>query len=469
MYPPNFDPSLLRYQQIFGQQQPYGSDMPEQGGFLGFGYPEVDNQIPQQPVLPERLGQSAPLGGLPSVIDPSMIGSESIPETEESRVARRLQELYSPETTASDRLSQLLGQYPQREKPGVWRKIGASIVGMGGGIEAADRALNAPHNRAVEDWQRQVRPAEYAANQERYNNSNERMLANQVMTQERNDRKFDHTVEKDKKSLELRERRTQVYEWKTRNPNMIIKMDNEGNFVGINPQTGKPTYITDADGQPINGREMSWQDKQNILQENALERIGETAKAGLNRIGASGVVQEGLIQKRASVKAEEDDDPTELTPSARRTQQVLNAQEALMEHPEWEGKIEIDGSNVRITETDPALREKIKQAITGVKPSYGLTKSKINQAKQGEVGRSERTPIIPARPPQSSVGGNQKLGTSQPNINPRYSGPPIQNSEDRVNVRTPQGEVINIPREQLETAVLKYGYKPIYGSTKEVR
>lgn len=418
------DPTLLRFQQMFGnmqgQQPMIGNDLPSQGGFAG------------QPVmLPERLGATEPMGIQAQVIDPSMLGKDTIPQTPEMNIAQRLQQLYSPETAANDRLTALLNQYPQRENPGILAKIVGSLIGGARGPDAADRAMYGGYYRDVEDWENQVKPASHLAPQERYNNQNERQYANQVITQELNRDKFDHTIEKDKATAANRERRTKVYEFKARNPNQTIKLDKAGNFVAINPQTLQTTAIRDADGNPISGREMSWEEKQEILQENALERIDEMGKVGLNRIGAQGAVQGELIDKREEVK------DSSLTPEQERSARLSRAEALVNEHPELSGWIENDGKSVKIRETytpgmfgiavgrkaeNPATRKAIVDHIINGKPLVLPKETK---------GKDTNQTINP---------NNTKL------------------SEGKIKVISPDGIPGMIPMSRLD-AYLKGGYK----------
>lgn len=353
------DPTLLRFQQMFGAMQ---------------------GTAPQQSVMPERLGTTEPMGIQAQVIDPSQIGSESIPQSPEQNIAQRLQQLYSPETTANDRLSQLLSQYPQRENPGVLAKIVGSLIGGARGPDAADRAMYGGYYRDVQDWENQVKPASHLANQERYNNQNERQFANQVVTQELNERKFGHKQETDEANIKIREKRASAYDFKQRNPNLTIKIDAQGNFIGINPQTGQKQYITGPDGKPVNSGDMSDYDKINLMQQNALERIDATADAGLTAIGARGVVQGQLIDKRDEIHDENVEEGTDkpLSPSAERTAKLARAEDFTSKHPELADWIVLDGNKVTVREgssggwfgkaDSPALRKAIVDHVVDGKP-----------------------------------------------------------------------------------------------------
>lgn len=422
MYPPIINPALLRYQQIFNQ--PVGNDLPEQGGFFGM------NPMPvAQGPLPQRLGQSEPLGGLPQVIDPSQIGSEMIPETEESYIAKRLSELYQPQTSASTRLNELLNQYPQREKPGFLQKLVASLSGFGGGPQAADKVLYGGYDRQVQDWQNRVKPISELADQERYLNQNQRILANQMIGRELDVRKQTHKEKVDERNIAIREKRAAAYEFKARNPNMQIKQDSEGNFIGINPQTGQMAYVTDSQGNRVNGRELSWEDKQNILQENALERINRSAEVGLGRIQASGE------QARETKAAPNYDDlnPDKIvkpqSPSEQRTARTLAAEQLLDEHPDWEEYIQFDGNRVTINPDTPKnIKNQIESALAG---NRSRTKTVLEQIRKNRGSQElERE----TKPQSQSVVAPSGVKTSG-------SAPPIESRKIGQEHTFPNGNV----------------------------
>jgi len=103
--------------------------------------------------------------------------------------ASRWEELYTPETEAADRFNELMNQYPERNKPGVWRKIGASLMGIGGrgnSINQQERFLYAPYYRQLEDWKNQMDPASVAMTQERMRNVNERQATGNIVAAEIN-------------------------------------------------------------------------------------------------------------------------------------------------------------------------------------------------------------------------------------------------------------------------------------------
>lgn len=104
----------------------------------------------------------------------------------------RLKEEYRPETAASDRFNQLLGEFPEREEPSWQRKLVAGGMALGntrrkqpmGGIETAEQVMYAPFEREKADWKEKAQPFYNAANLERQQNIQERQLLGQGLTAE---------------------------------------------------------------------------------------------------------------------------------------------------------------------------------------------------------------------------------------------------------------------------------------------
>jgi len=108
----------------------------------------------------------------------------------------RMRQLYQPETRMSDKFFDTVNQMPERNKPGLGRKILGGLYAVGGGNP--DEVLYAPHKRAMEDWEASLKPITAASNIERQNNANERMMANQVLSQEMSDRRLQRQVGRDR-------------------------------------------------------------------------------------------------------------------------------------------------------------------------------------------------------------------------------------------------------------------------------
>src|SRR3990167_6075370 len=138
------------------------------------------NFLPQSPNTGTNPMGTPPIyggssGRMPSPTFPTMGTSpEQIYDSQPNdRELGRLGELYQPEDEMSNRFRELLDTIPERNKPGVLRKIASAIVGLGGGNQ--EQALYAPYNRKMEDWKAKLEPTQAGMIQERMSNANERL------------------------------------------------------------------------------------------------------------------------------------------------------------------------------------------------------------------------------------------------------------------------------------------------------
>jgi len=194
-----------------------GNDLPQNGGIMG-------NMPP--PINP--FGAANPMG------QPGMEAPDDY------SVSNRMKELYTPESEASDRLNALIGQYPEREKAGMLKKIATMIVG---GVTGSQNALNMfdrPHQSKVEDWKNKVGPTTRAAELERSNNVNERTLAYNTVAQELREQSQRHIEARDEAKAKVSQQRADVYQYKAEHPNMGFNLSGPTVMV-TDPATGKVT------------------------------------------------------------------------------------------------------------------------------------------------------------------------------------------------------------------------------------
>jgi hypothetical protein len=71
----------------------------------------------------------------------------------------------------------------------------------------------------------------------------------------------------------IRQQRADVYEYKAKNPNLIIKEDSSGNLIGIDPASGKSDSILDTDGNPVKSAIMTDAEKLKQVQDNKEKEI----------------------------------------------------------------------------------------------------------------------------------------------------------------------------------------------------
>lgn len=92
---------------------------------------------------------------------------------------------FQPEHTATDKFNSLIDSYPQENKPGLLRKIFGTVAGTLAGKQAEEETLHPGRDTEIKDWENKIKPAEQAANLERYSNVNERTMAHQTAETQR--------------------------------------------------------------------------------------------------------------------------------------------------------------------------------------------------------------------------------------------------------------------------------------------
>ena len=278
-------PNLLQYlrmRNIFAPQAPIGNDLPSQGGFAGQLPIQGDGSMAPMPTK----SQSGPWFQPDKPTAPTP-GMPDQPTADDYDPTAELAKLYHPDTSAEDRFNKIFDAYPNRENyhPSAMRRIGGALISFGSGmtpgrgldfynpnvqgVKAGMDYMDEPFNEARADWKDKIQPAEYGANLERQANSNERLYANQVVTQQQRDRKLAQDAKIAEAKQDNANARTEVYRFKAHHPG--VKFDYHGPTVTYaDPQTGKV-----FDTGVKTGR-LSDSDKIDLNQDNAIERIDET-------------------------------------------------------------------------------------------------------------------------------------------------------------------------------------------------
>lgn len=149
-----------------------------------------------------------PIMGNP--VDSSQLTPPPMPFDENAR----MKELFTPETTMNNRFRGLIDQMPQREKPGFWRGLGSVIVGAGSNdpqsaMINSERFAQMPYYRKLEDWEAQIKPVQQAADNERADNTQRRMFAQSLVSQEARNRQLDLQAARDERNALIQQEREQ--------------------------------------------------------------------------------------------------------------------------------------------------------------------------------------------------------------------------------------------------------------------
>lgn len=200
----------------------------------------------------------------------------------------RMKELYTPETTATDRYNSLITSQPEYERPSFLRTIGAALSAFGpGGHDTGMEVMDFYNNRNMDRWKTDVANTKGAADIERQNNQVERQFAQNTVANELRDRADKEKARNNEKTNAIRAQRAAIYEFKAKNPNMKIISPPGGNIIAVDPTNPqKVITLTDADGKPISSGSLSETDKINLQHEKALDKIDAQADANIEVEGA---------------------------------------------------------------------------------------------------------------------------------------------------------------------------------------
>lgn len=329
--------AALRMKNLFGQPGMIGNDLPSQGGITG--------TLPQ-PIFPTP--QIPPMGG-----GPNPFGQENIPspETGVYDIGKRMSEIYNPETRARDRMDEMLDSYPMRSNPSMLRKIAAGLVNWRQGPQAGQMVIDnaGGYREKLADWKNRIGPVEKAADNERQTNVNERTLAYQTVAAELRQQAQEAKEANDEKKLQIAQQRANVYEFKSKNPNMRLVFPKGGNIQAINPATGETTDT----GIPTGS--LSEMDRLNLQHENRTAEIDQRGDITSRQIGERGEVTSRHIAERGAESRETKATPSAKTgeggktelPTQTRVRQFTAARELFNTRPELKQFIKIGnpGSN----------------------------------------------------------------------------------------------------------------------------
>ncbi len=300
-------PNLLQYlrmRNIFAPQAPIGNDLPSQGGFAGNLPIQGDGSMAPMPTKSQSGPWFQP--DRPTAPGPMMPDQ---PTAEDYDPTAAMEKLYHPDTSAEDRFNRIFDAYPNRANyhPSAMRRIGGALMSFGSGmtpgrgldfynpnpqgVKAGMDYMDEPFNEARDDWKAQIQPAEYGANLERQSNANQRLYANQVVTQQQRDNKLEQDARIAEKKQDNANARTEVYRFKANHPG--LKFNYTGPTVTYaDPLTGKV-----MDTGVKTGR-LNDQDKIDLNQEYSMEKVHEQALNAQDLEGKRQTGREAIAETR---------------------------------------------------------------------------------------------------------------------------------------------------------------------------
>ncbi len=272
---------------------------------------------------PNQMQEQAPVDMAPQVT-PDMMPPPNIEMMPPQPGMMGMEEPNQPfyDQDAENRINDLLSTMPVRQDPTMLNRIGSAMTGIAHGPEAQKTFLNRKHDTAMQDWNAKFKPSMEAANLERYGNANKRLIASQEETARKNrkveedrDRRLTEQERQNKENESTRAIRAKAYDYRARNPNHILKEDESGHIIAVDPITNKTTYLLDDLGQKIKSSKMPEEDKVN-LQITGAERVARVRGA-----------------EARSTKATTSGDSNGDSPNQQKIAQYLRAREYFNQNP----------------------------------------------------------------------------------------------------------------------------------------
>jgi hypothetical protein len=442
----------LRMQNLFPTPQ-MGNDMPTQGGFTGGMQPSLIDRPANNPWNNVSLApQQSVSFPTPNTAPPA----PAQPAASDNMISR-MQQMYHPETAATDRFSKMLDTYPKRSEnePSVLRRIGGALMAVSGGLPAG-RGMNfykanpqaigqgvgfmdKPFEDKLTDWKNQISPIEQGANLERYHNVNERTMAYQAVSNQLKDEAQKHKEANDAVNAQIKQHRADIYEFKAMHPG--LKFDFHGPTVmAADPISGK---VNDT-GIPTGS--MSELDKMNLSQDFSMQRIGATGEEArktetvrqTGRENLEDIKQTGrtdIQNTKLNFKTGAGGKPE--TPTQTRVRQFNTARELYNTRPDLRPFIKLGNPGANDFTVIPPTE--------GFFGHRGPSADLYNEAKNKIYGDTAIAPVSAHSPngPAVQTGGN---GTSQNGPDLGKQPPQRGNSNESSNKRDYSKEKTKVPR-----------------------
>lgn len=344
---------------------------------------------------------------------------------------------FQPEHRAQDAMWKMMEQFPERNNPGMLRKIAAMGAGIGYGPEMAQYAMYAPYMRQMEDFQPKFKAYSDMANQERMSNNTLRQISADAARNQTADRRLDiadreqqRKEREGQQNIAIRKKRAATYDFKARNPNLKIETDKEGRLIGINQATGESQFITGADGQPVMSHELSAEDKANLQIQVARERGKITEGIQRRMEDYRQVNREKTINLRADKRAQAKTSDKAMSASQEAAAWKLAKDQYIADNPRNRHFWDERGQPTDSADDD----DEYTAAMDDIRRRFNVIKARAT--KQAPTV----TPVTPMRSsPTKTTTQSAPASTKQQMSN--GTPPPIQNRTKGMKHKFPNGNV----------------------------
>ncbi len=272
-----------------------------------------------------------------------------------------IQSMLNPRDEQFQNYADLIKSMPQRgdyPEPGFWTKVRANIAKMGAdnpmqAMQTRETIEHPAYYKALEDWNRQLEPTEKISQMESTRNVNLRTAGSQAIQRQQQQEKLDEQErrnlkleEQSQQKIEISKQRADAYtkskQWAMDHPNHVIKEDDQGRLIGIDPTTDEAQFITNEDGSPVKSINLTPEAKANLkvktekelIQERGAVSAKNTATRQATSLTNATTLEQTRQQNRIALDAVKKQLSKELSPSASRTERINKAIEIINARPE---------------------------------------------------------------------------------------------------------------------------------------
>lgn len=247
-----------------------------------------------------------------------------------------------------NRAGKVIGTAPK----GFWEQFGEQPFNIG----QTEAIMNTPYEKKVEDWKQRNAGLQKVA--ELQSKENPELDALHLAQARRLPQMENRLQTQGQSKIDISQQHQQLDEWKAKNPQGKVYAPKGGNVVIINPQTGEATdtgipsgTLSDERRIRLTGDIKSGQiTQQGDIKSGQIEqqgniRSGQIGQQHENRLGEISASGEQARETKGTLGAGTTKPLGSESATQTKTRLQLRANEAIQEHPEWQGFIKINPNN----------------------------------------------------------------------------------------------------------------------------
>jgi hypothetical protein len=365
---------------------------------------------------------------------------------------------------ASDRLLDLLNNMPERNKPGLFRKIAATITAFSGDPNKVEHALYSPYYRQVEDFKSKFDPTYKAAEVEQKGNAletgnyykdllNEYRIGEADRRRTQGQQRIDQNEERIGQGQQRINQTAEQNRIKNEREERVLKLREKianGGTILHDRQNGK-NYMVYKDGtkEDVDINDLSEEQILELRKNNKIELMDEaqTRKNAFEKLKNSLILERKTQEKARGIGGRGSKEESE---TQKIAEVKLRANKFQNEHPNLAKYVTIDGNEVKVSPEGTGF------SILGY--GHNLTKEEHDQIMDYIYGGIN----VPKSGPNAV--GNTTTPEAKGNTTPKPSAFKNQGQvippEGKIKVKAPDGKVGMIPLTRLKD-YLEHGYQKV--------